>query len=178
MAPRLRRRDDSPPERGAARVPTPDRLRCEALRLLARREVTASQLRARLEQIGGRHEDIERIVAELQAGGSLDDRRAACLHAQTAFRVRRRARLRILAELEAIGIAGALAREVVDEVCRPEVEQRRLDEALIRRLRGTRREARDPRRLFAALVRQGYEPDQVRLALEKAGLGAEPDEPR
>ena len=133
--------------------------------------MTASRLRARLERIGGRHEDIERIVAELQAGGALDDR-------QAAFRVRRRARLRILAELEAIGIAEALAREVVDEVCRPEVEQRRLDEALNQRLRGTRREARDPRRLFTALVRQGYEPDQVRLALEKAGLGTEPDEPR
>lgn len=178
MAPRLRSRDEPPPDQGAPRIPTPDRLRREALRLLARRELTASQLRARLERLGGRHEDIERIVADLQAAGSLDDRRAARLHAQTAFRVRRRARLRILAELEAIGIAGALAREVVDEICSPEVEERRLDEALVRCLRGTRREARDPRRLFAALVRQGYEPEQVRLAIEKVGLGAESDEPR
>jgi SOS response regulatory protein OraA/RecX len=178
MAPRLRRPDDSPTDRGAARVPTPDRLQREALRLLARREVTASQIRAHLERLGGRREDIERIVAALQADGSLDDRRAARLHAQTAFRVRRRARLRILAELEARGVAGTLAREVVDEICSPEVERRRLDEALGRRLRGTRREARDPRRLFAALVREGYDPDQVRLALERAGLGAESDEPR
>ena len=178
MAPRLRRWDEPPRDRDQARVPTPERLQREALRALARREMTAWQLRARLERLGGRTEDIDQVVAALQAGGWLDDRRAARLHAQTAFRVRHRARARILAELEAIGVAGPLAREVVEEVCSPELEQRRLDETLVRQLRGTRREERDPRRLFTALVRQGYDPEQVRAALEKVGLGGEPDEPR
>jgi regulatory protein len=178
MAPRLRRWDESRSDRDPACVPTADQLQREALRVLARREMTSSQLRARLERLGGRDEDIDQVVEALQAGGWLDDRRAARLHAETAFRVRRRARGRILAELEALGVAEPLAREVVEDVCSREIEQRRLDQTLARRLRGTRREARDPRRLFTMLVRQGYDPDQVRQALEKAGLGGEPDEPR
>lgn len=48
-----------------------------ALRALARRELTAAELSARLERAGFGADDREHVVAELQAAGLQDDARAA-----------------------------------------------------------------------------------------------------
>jgi regulatory protein len=157
------------------RLPSPARLYTEAVRLLARRELTTLQLRDKLTSAGGRASDIDSIIIRLKDEGSLDDRRAARVYAQTAFRQRKRARGRIRQELETLGVDGTLAREVVDEVCGNDVERRRLEHTVIHALRGTRRDSRDQdaRRLFASLVRQGYEAEAVRLALSRAGVDTE-----
>jgi SOS response regulatory protein OraA/RecX len=173
MSPRLRTWTDEGGEgSGDRRPPTEARLHTEAVRALARRELTSLQLRERLVAAGGRAADIDAVLARLAADGAVDDRRAARIHAQTAFRVRKRTRARILQELERFGITAAVALEVVDEVCGGETERRRLDSAVIHGLRGTLRPTRDQqaRRLFESLVRKGYDADEVRQALVRAGI--------
>lgn len=154
------------------RPPTEARLYSEAVRALARRELTSLQLRERLVAAGGRATDIEAVLARLAAEGAVDDRRAARIYAQTAFRLRKRTRARILLELEHLGITPAIAQEVVDEICGGETERRRLDQAVIHGLRGTPRGLRDQqaRRLFETLVRKGYDVDEARQALARAGV--------
>jgi regulatory protein len=154
------------------RAPTPARLYSEAVRALGRREMTSRQLREKLTEKGGRRADVEDVLSRLIEEGSLDDRRAARAYTYTAFRIRKHARARIIEELGARGIPGDMAREAVEEVCGPEVEAHRLEQAVIHALRGTRPEHRDQdaRRLFAAFVRQGYDPDDVRQALARAGV--------
>jgi SOS response regulatory protein OraA/RecX len=68
-----------------------------------------------------------------------------------------------------MGIAAAVARRAVDEVCGPNEERDRLQRALARRGRGI--DLRDPvarRRVFAALVRQGFDPELVIATLRAA----------
>jgi SOS response regulatory protein OraA/RecX len=157
------------------RLPTRARLYTHALRALARRELTTLQLREKLTEAGGRAADVGAVLARLTEEGALDDRRAARVYANTAFRQRKRTRARILQELAARGIAGEVAREVVDEICGADLERKRLDQSVVYALRGTRRTTRDEdaRHIFAALVRQGYEPDDVKLALGRAGVDVE-----
>jgi SOS response regulatory protein OraA/RecX len=175
VSPRVRDwSDGSGSERREERLPTPARLYTEAIRALARRELTSQQLRAKLAQVGGRASDIDAVLARLTGEGALDDRRAARIYAQTAFKQRKRARARIQQELEHLGIDAVVAREIVDEVCGGEAERRRLEHAVIFALRGTRRDHRDDdaRRIFAHFVRQGYQPDDVKRALVRAGVDA------
>jgi regulatory protein len=131
------------------------------------------QLREKLTEHGARRGDVEVVLARLTNEGALDDRRAARSYAYTAFRVRKRARARIVEELGARGISEPMAREAVEEVCGPDVELHRLEQAVIHALRGTRREHRDQdaRRLFATFLRQGYDPDDVRRALARCRRG-------
>jgi SOS response regulatory protein OraA/RecX len=163
--------DDTDPAR-AERTPTPSRLYGEAVRALARREMTTQQLREKLTDHGARRADVEAVLSRLTEEGALDDRRAARTYAHAAFRVRKRARARIIEELGARGVPDAMAREAVEEVCGPDVELHRLEQAVIHALRGTRREHRDrdARRLFATFLRQGYDADDVRRALALAGV--------
>lgn len=154
------------------RTPTAARLYTEGLRALARREQTTQQLRAKLLRLGGRASDVQSALARLTDEGALDDRRAARIYAQTAFRVRKRTAASIEQELARLGIGADLAREIVAEVCGPDVERQRLEQAIIHGLRGGRREHReqDARRLFASLVRQGYDAEDIRRALARAGV--------
>jgi SOS response regulatory protein OraA/RecX len=159
-------------------VPTPARLHSLGLRALARRELTSGQLRDRLVAAGGRDRDIADVLARLREEGALDDRRAARVYAQTAFRQRKRTRARIQQELSRLGIPDALARDVLDEVCGADIERHRLEAAVIHGLRGTRRDHRAAavRNLVASLVRQGYALDDIRRALARAGIDADADE--
>lgn len=178
MSPRIRDWSNPPGADDAGeRLPTEARLYSMGLRALGRRELTSRQLREKLVAAGGREQDVTTVLARLQERGALDDRRAARVYAQTAFKLRKRARFRIQLELERLGIAGDLAREVLDEVCGADVERHRLDHLVVQALRGTRRDARDgaARRLVASLLRQGYRFDDVRAALAKAGVDAEAD---
>ncbi len=172
MAPRLRRWSEDDRASETPRPPTEARLYTEAVRALARRELTTLQLRERLLAAGGRAADVEAVLARLSQDGALDDRRAARIYAQTAFRLRKRTRARILQELERLGIAAGTAQEAVSEVCGDETERRRLEHLVIHGLRGSPRGTRDQqaRRLFESLVRRGYDAGEVRQALERAGV--------
>ena len=91
VSPRLRKwsvQDGS--GRTPERLPTPALLHAEAVRALARRELTRQQLRGKLAMSGARAADIEDVLNQLVEQGALDDGRAARVYASTAFRIRKR----------------------------------------------------------------------------------------
>lgn len=154
---------------------TPAELQAHALRLLGRRELSRHQLRARLLERSPDADTVDAVLTYLADRGLIDDRRVAAAFARTSAQVKRRGRDRILRELAQMGISGDIAREAVDEVCGPDAEAAKIDTVLRRRARGL--DLADPaatRRLMAALLRQGFESDEIRRALARA-KAAEPD---
>src|SRR4051794_2559818 len=82
--------------------------------MLARRELSAAQLRARLLEREHSTDDVETAIERLKETGALDETRLARAYAETALKVKGRGRLRIQRELNDMGIprevaAGALA---------------------------------------------------------------------
>ena len=136
------------------------------LQLLARRELSESQIRQRLARRSYQSDDIDTAVARLRNERALDDRRVATAIARTETRVRGRGRLRVKRQIEAAGISGTLAQEAIDEVFADLDSDALLVAALDRRLRGRSAIAddREFQRLFRYLAAQGFESDRV-LAL-------------
>jgi regulatory protein len=142
------------------------------LKLLARRELSEAQLRARL---GRREVDgdvIDAAGARLRREGALDDRRTAVVCARTEAHVKRHGRLRALRAIEALGIARPVARAAVAEAFADLDEETLLAQAIDRRLRrggrGVEREAPTPatvRRLHQYLLAQGFEASRVAAAI-------------
>lgn len=161
------------PRRGIDEASAPFDPYTAALRWLGQRELSVHQVRARLGQRTTDAEAIDHAVARLTASGALDDVRVARAYVRTASQIKGRGRDRIARELSVMGIARDTARAAIDECCEPEAESLRLTRALQRRLRGE--DLSEPavsRRLFAALVRQGFSPGEVQRALRRAGSEA------
>jgi regulatory protein len=135
------------------------------LRLLARRELSTPQLRARLAARGCPPEAIDAALERLRADGALDDRRMARAFASTAARVKHRGRLRILRELEASGIDRDTARVAIEAVFDEVDEATVLERAIARRLRGAIRDEAHFRRLHQYLIRLGFAPAAAAAAL-------------
>jgi regulatory protein len=141
-----------------------------ALTLLARRELSAAQIRSRLRKREYPDADIAAAIARLQASRALDDERVARSYARTAAAVKGRGRARILREIEALGIDRSTARDAVDETFAEVDEDTLLTKALDRKLRGRRiRSPAEFRRLHQFLMRQGFEPGKIVRALEGRG---------
>ena len=83
--------------------------------------------------------------------------------------VKKRGRRRVILQIEAAGIASSIARRVVDETFSTIDDDKLLNEALDRRLRGAARieDERQFHRLYRQLVAQGFDADRV-LALLRA----------
>ena len=148
-----------------------------ALKMLARRELSEAQLRQRLIRREHDHEAIEAALARLRAERSLDDERVAGAIARSETGLKKRGRYRVLRQVEAAGIAPALARRVVDETFATIDADALLNEALARRLRGKARIEDDKafNRLYRYLIAQGFEPDRVMALLRtKSGFGRTP----
>ena len=133
------------------------------LTLLARRELAEAQLRTRLARRKFDQDDIDGAVVRLRLEGALDDRRTAFACARTAVRVRHHGRARVVRQIEALGIARDVARQVVADVFSELDEAELLEQALDRRLRrGV--DLRDPaivRRVHRYLVGQGFDASAV-----------------
>jgi len=137
--------------------------------MLARRELSTSQIRDRLTQRGFARDAIDEAVSRLTANGMLDDARVARAVARMRAQVRRQGRRRVARELAVIGIPEDLARHALDEVFGDVDEDALLEQALSRRLRGSMT-LDDPavrRRLVAALVRQGFAPGAVMRTMRR-----------
>jgi regulatory protein len=145
----------------------------DALKMLARRELSEAQVRARLARRGHADDEVEEAVARLLADRAIDDARVAEAIAHAETTVRRRGRLRVRREIERAGIAPALARRATDAVSGALDEGALLEEVLARRLRGAERidHERQFARLFRYLVAQGFEPERVVAALRKRKPG-------
>lgn len=136
-----------------------------ALRLLARRDLSTSQLRERLLRRRLPADEIERTLARLTRAGLLDDARTAVSRARRSVRGQLRGRRRAGQELRALGIdpevAGRALAAVFDEVDEATI----LERAIAARLDGPLRTRTAFRRLRDALIRQGFAPDDVTAAL-------------
>jgi regulatory protein len=146
----------------------------DALRMLARRELSVEGVRARLLDRHHPPEAVEQAIRELVANGALDDRRVALSYARTAATVKGRGRLRVLRELAALGIARDLASECAGEVFGELDERSLVARAIQKKLRGRPRldTPADRARLYQFLMRQGFTPAVVVAALRRLPGGA------
>ena len=140
----------------------------DALRMLARRELSEAQVRQRLHRRGHPDDEIDTAIARLIADRAIDDARVAEAIARTETSVKRRGRLRVARQIESAGIAKSTARRAVDEVFADLDPRTHLEAALSKRLRGSARIEDDKQfqRLYRYLVGQGFEHDQVLRALD------------
>jgi regulatory protein len=148
---------------------TPEAAWAAAVRMLARRELSVAQVRERLARRGWTEPAIQPAIARLAASGTLDDTRVALACARTRAGVKRQGRDRVLREIQALGVARDIARAAVDEVFGSLDEEELLRIALERRLHG-RVSLGDPavqRRLYAGLVRQGFDGHAVSRAIRE-----------
>jgi len=149
----------------------------EALKMLARRELSAEGVRARLQDRGFPSDVIESTLARLTESGVVDDRRVAQAYARTAVAVKGRGRMRVIRELQGMGIDSAIVAEAVGQVFGDIDERTLIAKALQKKLRG-RPPMKDPReqaRLYQYLMRQGFTPAAVAAALRRlrGGRGAD-----
>ena len=141
----------------------------DGLKMLARRELSESQVRQRLARREHAPEDIDTAIERLKAERALDDARVAGAIARTQTSIRGRGRLRVRREIEATGIAPAIAQRAVDDLFQEIDADALLEAALARRLRGAATIADDGefRRLYRFLVAQGFDSGQVVAALRQ-----------
>lgn len=155
------------------------RARTAAERLIARRALSAAELRGRLEARGHDPAAVKTVVASLVAAGAIDDRAVAAAAAARALG-QKRSTTRAARDLAARGIdpdlAAEAARAAADDDGRTD-----LDRALHlarSRLRGELA-GKPPvvirRRLAGVLARRGYDEDTVETVLDR--LVPRPDGP-
>jgi regulatory protein len=132
-----------------------------AVAALARRSLTAAELRKRLEGRAARVEDVNAVLHRLREIGYLDDTRLAESYAQFRRDYEGLGRLRVLRDLERRGVARTVAEKTVGETFR-ESDELDLVRAQIKKRRGSRAgelPLTDRKRLtslFRALVRAGF----------------------
>ena len=150
----------------------------DGLRLLAGRELSEADLRARLIDRDHPPEEIDAAIERLKETGAVDDRRVALAFARTASKVKGRGRIRVARELQAMGIARDVINEAVAEVFGDLDERSLIDRALQKKLRGGKKPTtvQERARLYQYLMRQGFTPAAVSVALRKFGDRAESDE--
>ena len=135
----------------------------DALKLLARRELSEAQVRQRLALKKHDADAIDTAIDRLREERSIDDARVAETIARSQTSLRKRGKLRVRLQVERAGIAAATARRVVDEVFADLDTDALLDAALAKRLRRGD-DIPDDRtfdRLYRYLVGQGFDPDRV-----------------
>jgi regulatory protein len=139
-----------------------------ALRMLAGRDLSEAQVRERLARRQYPNDEIELAVERLRQERALDDERVAAAIARTQTSIKRRGEWRVRRQIEQAGISSEAARRAARSVFEATDVDALLESALARRLRsGTIADEREFVRLYRHLVRQGFEPDRVRAALEK-----------
>jgi regulatory protein len=144
----------------------------DGLKLLARRELSESQLRERLARRKHQTDAVAAAIERLREERAIDDTRVAEAIARTQTALRKRGKLRIRLEIERAGIAAAIARRVVDDVFADLDADALLDAALAKRLRPGH-DIPDDRtftRLYRYLVGQGFDPDRVMALLRTRRL--------
>ena len=130
-----------------------------ALTLLSARELSESQLRARLKRREIPGDEIENAIARLKADRTLNDRRVATAIARIESAIKHRGRSRVIQTIRQAGIDDETAQDAVREVFAEVDEDAMLDEAIARRLRGRSSRELDDKgraRIIRALVAQGY----------------------
>ena len=131
--------------------------------MLARRELSEAQLRTRLTRKEFSPDAIDEAVTRLRRDGAVNDQRTALACARTEALVKRRGRLRVLRQVESLGIDRSVARAAVAEVFADVDEDAAISSAIDRRLRSG--SAADLRRVQQYLLRQGFDAGKVNAAI-------------
>jgi regulatory protein len=139
-----------------------------ALTMLARRELSTTQVRQRLARRKYSSEDIDAAVERLTADRSLDDARVAGAIARSQLSLKKRGRLRVRREIEAAGISRTLADRAIAEAFDGVDAEALLESALDRRL-GAKAidDDRAAARLYRYLIGQGFDAERVGAAIRK-----------
>ena len=137
------------------------------LSLLARRELTSTQLRNRLTNKGFTPEAVNDTIQQLKKEGALDDRRTAGMYARQAALIKHRGPRRAILDIVALGIADDIAREVVSQTYEEGDTQLIIQRALNRRLTGRVQDRAQFQKLYQYLVRQGFDGPLAYSVLEK-----------
>ena len=149
--------------------------------MLARRELSVAEVRARLADREHPAGEIERAIEQLLESGALDDRRVATSYARTAATVKGRGRLRVQQELHVMGIAREVAAEAIAEVFADTDERSLIDKAIQKKLRGSgtgpprKLSVQERGRLYQFLMRQGFTPAGISAALQRIGASPRDD---
>lgn len=148
----------------------------DAVKLLARRELSVAQMRARLADRDHPPADVDRAVNLLLENGALNDARVARAYATTALRTKGRGRLRIQRELHAIGIEKDVAGEALGEIFGEVDERALIRKAIEKKLRGHKKidSPAAYARMYQFLMRQGFSPSTVTAVLRAYRKGADP----
>jgi regulatory protein len=149
----------------------------DALHLLARRELSVAECRARLTAKEHPQDEVDKAIEHLLETGALDDNRVARAYVRTALAVKGRGRLRIQRELMEKGIPRPIAVDALAEAVGSTDERAMVAKAIQKRLRGRTavKDRAESARLYQYLVRQGFTPSAVLAALRKV-RGGESDE--
>jgi regulatory protein len=135
----------------------------DALRMLARRELSESQVRQRLARKQHDAAAIDEAIARLCAERAIDDARVAEAIARTETTIRRRGKLRVRMQIERAGIAKGVAKQALDAVFENVDGDALIEAALQKRLRGREviADDREFQRLYRYLAGQGFESDRI-----------------
>jgi regulatory protein len=139
----------------------------DGLKMLARRELSESQIRQRLARKGHSESDIDEAVERLRGERAIDDARVAEAIARTETSIRRRGKLRVRMQIQRAGIDQDLAKRAVDDVFSGIDDEELIEAALRKRLRHreTIADDREFQRLYRYLIGQGFESDRVMRTL-------------
>jgi regulatory protein len=135
-----------------------------ALTLLSARELSETQLRARLTRRKLDPDDITAAISRLKEDGTLNDRRVARAIARMESEIKHRGRARVIQKIRQAGIDSDTAEDAVRDVFEDVDETALLERALERRLRGKSRRDLDEKgraRIVRALVAQGFRLENV-----------------
>jgi regulatory protein len=141
----------------------------DAVKLLARRELSETQVRQRLARRKHDPDEIDGAIARLREERAIDDARVAEAIARTQTSIRRRGKLRVRMEIQRAGIDRDVAKRAVDQAFDGMDEDALIEAALRKRLRGRENIAddREFQRLYRFLIGQGFEVDQVLKILSR-----------
>jgi regulatory protein len=140
----------------------------DGLKMLARRELSETQVRQRLGRKGHSESDIDEAVERLRRERAIDDARVAEAIARTETTIRRRGKLRVRMQIQQAGIGKDIARRAIDEVFSAIDDDQLIEASLKKRLRHreTIADDREFQRLYRYLVGQGFETDKIMRVLE------------
>src|SRR5438874_4020083 len=139
----------------------------DGVRMLARRELSAAQLKARLLEREHAAKDVDAAIEQLRESGALDDARVARAYTETALKVKGRGRLRIQRELNEMGIPREIAAAALADAFGEVDERGLIAKALKKKLRGPQKidTPQEYGRVYQFLIRQGFSPAVVSAAL-------------
>ena len=144
--------------------------------MLARRELSTAQIKARLLERDHAVEDVDLAIARLKETGALDDARVARAYAETALRVKGRGRLRVQRELNEMGIPREIAAAALTDAFGEVDERGLIAKAIARKLHGRRRidTPQEYGCVYQFLMRQGFSSAAVSAALRGYRKRADP----